>query len=337
MTNLSISKLDDYRKMGGHILIPQSSIQQVGPLFKVALNMVYLSDVPEDRDVWKLPGGKLGLSKQGLYKISIASGIEMLDSRVISSTRDYVCFEASVRRRNESGAFIVSKATYEIDLTVVLEDLTATFTSRIGKNYGPRDAGEARQKALDETGKIRRYKLQRAETGAYLRAIRQILALKTEYTAEELSKPFITYSMNFDPDMNDPDMKRVVLDAARRAVEAQYSGVEYSAPAPISDGGFWDDINPDSADGLSESESNDLLETIPEVRVDLPTVKESLDPDKACAWLLKAKTGKDLEDRGAICLQKGFDIEMVSQWVKEWGDVHGLTASAVKGFVEDNQ
>jgi len=92
------------------------------------------------------------------------------------------------------------------------------------------------------------------------------------------------------------------------------------------------------------------LETIPEVRVALPPVKEALDPDKARAWVLKSKSGEDLEDRGEICLRKGFTVETVSQWVKEWGDAHGFTepatdsmdaaiqsAKPVKGFVEANQ
>ena len=64
------------------------------------------------------------------------------------------------------------------------------------------------------------------ETKAMERAIRAGLALRQVYTVEELKKPFLLVRFSFMPDMNDPEIKRLVTERALSGV-----GMLYQPPA----------------------------------------------------------------------------------------------------------
>lgn len=223
---LSVALLDDYRKRGAHVLVPQSTLAQVSPLFQVSVEMVRISPNPVDKDVWPLPGGggKLGLSKQGLLKIARAAGIEFLPATVDSERKDYIRMSAAVRKRNASGAWETTRGTYELDMEIVGQDLFLEKVKKIGKQYGPKNEAEAREKTEAELMKFRRYRVGRCETGAYLRAIRAMLTIKGDYTASELEKPFIVPAVHFSPDMNDPEMRAMVVNAGKLAIHELWGG-----------------------------------------------------------------------------------------------------------------
>jgi len=313
MDNFS-AKLAAHKGDGAHILIPQSMIYQINDLFQLRINEVSLSANILDKDVWPLPGGgeKLALSKQALYKIAQASGIEFLRSEIVGTpSRDYVVIAAAVRKRSESGVWVIYRGTYELDLITVYENLLSTLEKRIGKGqYGPKTLEEAKKKAAEETNKIRQYKFQRAETGAYLRAIRQCLALRGEYTAKELEKPFITWANHLNPDPDNPNNRQIILSIAIDETQAP--------PAPMPNGmgdDEWGEIYGHCVDQPDPSGAS-------QPQAGKPPEKSA---SEMRAWVLKAKTGEEVEDRGAYALQKGIEIELVSQWMSEWGNDHGLT------------
>lgn len=221
---LSLAKLNDYRKRGAHVLIPQTQLAQMSPLFQVSAEMVRISPNPLDKDVWKLPGGKLGLSKQGLYKIASAAGIDFVGSEVVSSSADYIMMSATVRKRNASGAWEQRKGTYEIDMAVIEQDIYLAAVKKIGSQYGPKNEEEAKKKADEEALKFRRYRVGRCETGAYLRAIRAMLTIKGDYTPTELEKPFIVPAVHFSPDMSNPEMRAMVVNAGKLAIHELWGG-----------------------------------------------------------------------------------------------------------------
>jgi hypothetical protein len=219
---LQVEKIHEYRATGKvHVLIPEARLAQLNPFFKVSVNQVNISPAPADKDVWALPGGKkYSLSKQGLYKIACAAGISFCGATIVSVSSDYVCVQAKIRKRNTAGEWEYRDGTCEIDLQVVEEDLFMGLVEKLqkfggtDKYYGPKNEAECREKARVEAMKIRRYKVARAETGAYLRAIKSMLPLKGEYEPQELRMPFIVAASHLSPDFSNPVVKEMMKDSA---------------------------------------------------------------------------------------------------------------------------
>lgn len=228
---LAAESIHEYRETA-HVLIPEQRLAQVSPFFKISVNAVRLSPNPDDRDIWKLPGGKYALSKQGLYKIASAAGISFGVSEVVKVERDYVCVKASVMKRNSSGEWETRTGTAEIDLDVVQEDLYMANVDKMQKNYqyAPKNDDECVAKARAEAMKIRRHKVARCETGAYLRAIRAMLPLKGEYSQDDFKKPFIVAACHYAPDYSDPMVLQLVKDGTALGV-ARLCGTEATVEA----------------------------------------------------------------------------------------------------------
>ena len=146
-------------------------------------------------------GKKYSLTKTALNKLSSAAGLT-ITSRIIESSKDYVCAEATATYLNASGAREEKVGTYEIDMDVI----EAEIMERPKKGEWDTEA-----KRKEESRRFRRYKLQRCETGAINRVIRSILAVKNAYTQEELQKPFAVPHVQFAPDFSDPDIKRATI------------------------------------------------------------------------------------------------------------------------------
>lgn len=234
---LDPERLDKYRG-GAHVLISQAKIAQISPMFQVRLERVDLSPNPDDRDIFQLPGTyndpKYGLSARGLYKLARAAGIQLAGADIKTATQSYVLAQAKVKKRNESGEWIWAEGSYELDLEIVEEDLYADYAAKFeraqknprgkGADYAPKSDEECRQKARTGAMKIRRYKVQRAETGAYCRAIRAMLGISGEFRQEDFKKPFIVAAVHFAPDMTDPAMRELVGNAAALSIARGWGG-----------------------------------------------------------------------------------------------------------------
>jgi hypothetical protein len=73
-----------------------------------------------------------------------------------------------------------------------------------------------RQKFIDRSVLVnmvllRKHAPQKALTGAILRVIRALIGMKSQYTTEELKKPFVLARVNFSPDFNDPEVRKAML------------------------------------------------------------------------------------------------------------------------------
>jgi hypothetical protein len=87
--------------------------------------------------------------------------------------------------------------------------------------------------------------LERAETMAQNRAIRDI-GLRQVFTVADLAKPFICFRMSFVPDMNDPEIKRLVTLNNLQGLAAMWPQAAPqhalpAAPQPMDDAGDHDD------------------------------------------------------------------------------------------------
>ena len=68
----------------------------------------------------------------------------------------------------------------------------------------------------------RKFRLQLAQTGAMDRVIRKILGLKGTYKREELERPFVVPKIAFNPDVNDPKVRELLLRQGMDATSALF-------------------------------------------------------------------------------------------------------------------
>lgn len=250
-------------------LIPTQQIQQVSPWHAARTSIVQVSSDPDAGDVFKVGSRPKGnnqfedlycLGKPSLMRIAEAAGIvwNWKDSGPVSLTRDYVCYKAVGALRLPDGSWQPIMATKEIDLSVIEDELRDQAAKKADKGVSYDDSklykGEWRKvKYGDEEKNVyflaeeekaryiatavntnliqwRKNKLMRAETGAMLRVIRTALGIKSQYTKQELSKPFIVPRIDFAPDYNDPAVRQALIQNGIPAM-AQLFG--QSAPAAL--------------------------------------------------------------------------------------------------------
>jgi hypothetical protein len=210
---LTNANLDELRQRGAHVLVPQQYQSNVSPFFSAAYEMVKLDPNPDNKDVWKLPGGAgLGLSKVGLMKLTRAAGIVLHGSRTVERQSGYIKVQAEVRQRNLSGQWEAFVATKSMDRALIYEGIYRQ--AKAGTKFKPGLKEEqAREKADADTFAIWKFHEERAETGAYLRALRACMNIRGDFSAEQLTKPFIVRAVHFNPDMQDPTVAKMVTDA----------------------------------------------------------------------------------------------------------------------------
>jgi hypothetical protein len=217
---LDVEMLGKYRE-NAHVLVAQSKIVQLNPMFQVRLERVDISTNTDDKDIYQLPGTyfdpRFALSSKVLFKLAQAAGIQRVSTNIVSATSTYVVCQGRMKRRSASGEWEYIVATYELDIEIIEADLYKDYVSKMQKRAkgAPTSEEECRQKANDGAMKIRRHKLSRAETGAYARCIRAMLGIENGYRLEELSKPFLVPATSFSLDMADPEMKTAAVNAGK--------------------------------------------------------------------------------------------------------------------------
>lgn len=140
---------------------------------KSVVSIVSISADKNNKDVYPQKGGGLSLSKTGLMKISAAAGMQTT-TKIEYMDKETVVFSAKASYTDYSGQQREGTGTKEV--------------SRKGE-----------------------FALEKAESGAILRAIRGLLAIKTSYTMQELQKPFAIPHSVYAPNYADPQVKQVAL------------------------------------------------------------------------------------------------------------------------------
>lgn len=225
--------LTTYKREQYNVLVPTARLQQISPFHQLRVEEVQIDPNPAAGDVYKVGSTKVGdrwqdvlaLSKTALLRLAAAAGIvwNWHDTKVLSASRDYVRYQAVGAIRKSSGEWIPIKATKEIDLSVVEEELRQ-----------PGRDGEAPSEAKLSAAMIqwRKNKLMRAETGAMLRVVRALLSIKHQYSPAELARPFVVPRVDFAPDPSDPTVRRMMLEQGARAMGELFGPSVAAAAAP---------------------------------------------------------------------------------------------------------
>lgn len=230
-TEKSLDALDHRH---ANVLVPTQHLQQVSPWHAARTSVVQINPDPNAGDVFnvgrryneskKAYEDLFSLAKPALMRIAAAAGIvwNWRESGPQILQKDYVVYRAVGALRLPDGSWQPIVATKEIDLTVIEEETyEANLKKALEYASDPKKRGYLKGMAPEQWAQAqtkaaliqwRKNKLMRAETGAMLRVIRAALGMKSQYTREELEKPFIVPRIDFSPDYSDPEVRKVLIE-----------------------------------------------------------------------------------------------------------------------------
>ena len=165
-------------------------------------------------------GSEVALAKKGLRKLAEGAGISTQTYDLPTGHRFFWKVKAVATYRGLDGTPITREATKEWDL----------------RDGAPQLKGWT----ADQVNEGRKHGLRNGEARAINAAIRECgCGISQKYTLEQLKKPFIAIRVSFQPDMSDPEVRRIVTGAALQATSALYGGgaglIGAGAPRPIPD------------------------------------------------------------------------------------------------------
>jgi len=206
-----------------NVLTPFSNVGGIAPHFGIIASVVKLKADPADGEVYAglpflkgqkgTPTEELAPAKIGLRKLAECGGISTSTTRTDPRTiPHYWEFKAVASYRGLDGSLITREATFEWDLRDGSDRLKGWTANQITEG--------------------RKNGLRNCEARAINAAIRECgCGIKQKYTRAELERPFVVVRVAFQPDMADPDIKRMVTQQALTGVSAMYPSASRGLPA----------------------------------------------------------------------------------------------------------
>lgn len=230
--------LEKYRKDKANVLVPSVLFDNSAGIYEPVLEVIQLSADEKDKDVYPGTSGKR-LSSVALAKIAQCGGIEWNEAASTYtelSPGQYCTFKAVGGIRKADGRLIQYVGYYNIDMQIVREEIVSQATASAMKNANLK-TDKARQDRINfvvdrDLRQKRKFMLQLAETGARNRVIRAMLSLKSEYSVQELAKPFVMMRYRLRIDYSDPEIRRIAQIAAIHQALGIY-GPPASSQAPM--------------------------------------------------------------------------------------------------------
>lgn len=206
-----------------NLITPITRPDHIPPMHAITLRVARLDPTPERGDVYVdrqfCKEGERALTKVALLKLWNLAGGTLVTAecgRTDDRLRPHYCswrFVGDLRQMDGTRVRYVGEK--EIDLA----DGTPAAAKALGKNNNP-----------DNLANARLHLASNCETKALLRMVRAALALRSKYTAEELAKPWVVPALVAQPDMSDPEVRRMVA-AQSLGLEAALYGPAPGAPS----------------------------------------------------------------------------------------------------------
>lgn len=200
-----------------NVLTPFTAISGLAASHGIIVSQIKINSDPAQGGAGEVYGGlpflkgekgkaseEVALAKIGLRKLAecaaISTSTTRTDDRRVSH---YWEFKAVGSYRGIDGSIVTREATVEWDLRDGSDRLKGWTANQISEG--------------------RKNGLRNAEARAINAAIRECgCGIKQKYTRAELEKPFIVLRVAFQPDMSDPDIKRMVTQQALGGTRALY-------------------------------------------------------------------------------------------------------------------
>lgn len=270
MTQVNPAKLlEKYQEEGYNILTPSITLEGLSPHHHPTIETLTLSAILDNGDVYphkndgdaKPAAKQFRIAKQGLDKLAVLAGIiwhqqggsVRIDDR---KDRNYVAFEAFGAIRKADGQLVPVKAFYDLDFIVIKEDLEVNYRSKGSKGQYKKNGQELEDYVTfcvdrDMRSKMR-HRATLCESGAKNRVIRSLLGIKKVYTGAELQKPFVCVRITYQPDYDDPEVKRLITMASLGSMASIYG-----MPAGPPQHQITHNINPGEQDITGDAETAD--------------------------------------------------------------------------------
>jgi hypothetical protein len=190
-----------------NFLMPTQTFGQVlGEFDKVIIEIVKVDPNPLNGDVFEVSRGKFVPGKRPLMAISNALGIIWYpkETRIVESTERKSRARATGAMRKPNGEWISITEEKTVDLDAIEEEQRigkeeeaakgCPYWANGSKHYQAWKSEAEKQHWINHEVRrallsYRKFKDERAMTGAKERVIREFVALKNHYTAQELSRP----------------------------------------------------------------------------------------------------------------------------------------------------
>jgi hypothetical protein len=220
--------LQKYQDQKCNILYPSKTIMSdIVPIYQMVIDEIKIDSDPNNGEVFPVGSinvngswiQKFSLAKCALDKIAYAASIQFdpVNTKRIDdgSDSDIVVWQAVGAIRKPDGTIVVIKKTYEMNLKTREAELRKEAEDKKANNKLKK--GETVEDYVKKNLiQLRKWKIPRAETGAYNRVIRSLVALKSSYTIQELQQPFIVpkFQLNIGMLVQDPQIKSLILQSA---------------------------------------------------------------------------------------------------------------------------
>lgn len=194
-----------------NVLTPFANISGLAPSHGLLTTLIQLNTDKAAGEVTDsssglpyLKGDDVAPAKNGLRKIAEGLGISTrLEYISVATIPNYWHVKAIASYRGLDGGIVTREASKEWDLR---------DGSVLAKEFGDRQIAQARKHGL-----------RNCETRAINAAIRECgCGVKQKYSRAELSRPFLAVRVAYQPDMTDPETKRLITERALGGTNAMY-------------------------------------------------------------------------------------------------------------------
>jgi hypothetical protein len=238
-------KIKEMQKQKFNILLPMTTFASQNELFVPRLDIVepdlksdfYKQGIKKVGDEWE---DILAPSGQFLNKVASAANIQWHPDKcghtVLEKNR--VVYKAVAAVRQADGQWRTITDEYELDLEVIEEELRIEYKKKAKteafQKKMKKDDMEVEDYITRDLLQKRRHKLALAATGAMNRVIRKALTLRSTYSPNEAKQPFAIARFDFQPDYNDPTVRRFASIAAIQAQNDLYGQGSAALPSDTS-------------------------------------------------------------------------------------------------------
>lgn len=208
--------LQKYRDEGYNILTPSITLDGLSERHKATVETISLSPDPDIGDVYKHQEGRFIISKQGLDKLAVLADIiwdkdecKRIDDK---SNRDYIAYKAFGAIKKADGKYVPAVGYKDMDFLVEREELEFKYLNKARKANKSGEAADEYVKYCVTRDMIhkRKYGGEMCESGARNRVTRALLGVLKGYTQKQLQKPFVVIKITYQPDYDDPEIKKLM-------------------------------------------------------------------------------------------------------------------------------
>jgi len=239
--------LEKYDPTKYNILCPPAAVQaRLGFGYVLSVEEVTVSSDYAEKEVYKVGSRPKGNSWEDevtfygttLNRLANAAGISYATRR-IDDRRDpqYVEFQAMGTLKKADGTHLIATRTKGFDLREIEQEVIEQQTKKVrylikkGEIKPQHEAFQIKSRVKAEMQQKRKHRVALCETGAILRVFRALIGMKSSYPISALNKPFVLPRIDFRPDSNDPDVKRMLIEQGFRSEQEVFGPSARSLPA----------------------------------------------------------------------------------------------------------